>query len=392
MRALSVLVGAATRTGGPPAFVGGAAVELGKLGADVRVLATDLALAPWGLAQRQRRIVPDEVHPSLAAADLRLFPARFPRRLAFSPALRAELRRTAPEFDLIHIHNLWQYPQYAAYRAAGREGVRYVVSPHGALDPYLRRHGRGRKLAMDVLWQREMLEGAALIHVTTEAERDLIADVAPEVPRAVVPCGIYVEEFAEPPPAERFRVRLGGYEGPLVVFLGRITRKKGVDVLIRAFARARRELDCRLAIVGPDDEGILPGLRGLAAELGVGDEVEFVGPAYGDDRLAALASADVWALSSHTENFGIAVVEAMAAGCAVAISPGVNISADVAEAGAGVVVDATPDAFGDALAALLADDRRRADLQGEARRFAARYDWSVVATRLLDAYRRAATT
>ncbi len=256
MRVLSVLVGAAARTGGPPAFVGESAVELAKLDVEVRVLSTDLALAPWGWVQRQGRIEPADVHPSLAASDLRLFRAHFPRRLGFSPELRRELSRTAADFDVVHIHNLWQFPQYAAYRAAVGRRVPYVVSPHGGLDPYLRQRGRGRKRVMTALWQGRMLDAASAIHVTTEAERDLVADVAPQVPRAIVPCGLYVDEFTSAPDPELFRdQRLGGYRGPLIVFLGRITQKKGVDVLIRAFGEVRRDLDCRLAIIGPDDEG-----------------------------------------------------------------------------------------------------------------------------------------
>src|SRR6476660_4436571 len=112
MRLLAVLVGAAARTGGPPAFVGGSAVELTRMGVDVRILATDLALAPWGWWQKQRRVRRDELHPTLAQSDTRLFAARFPRRLAFSPGLFRSLREMAPSSDVVHVHNLWQFPQY----------------------------------------------------------------------------------------------------------------------------------------------------------------------------------------------------------------------------------------------------------------------------------------
>jgi glycosyltransferase involved in cell wall biosynthesis len=387
---LSVVVGVGARSGGVAPVVGGGARELERLGSRTTVVGTDLALAPWGLLQRQRRIRPEEWHPSLNGTDTRLFPARFPRRLAFSPALGRAVRSMASSFDVVHIHNLWQYPQYAAFRAARRARVPYIVSLHGGLDPYLRERGRGRKRLMSSLWQDEMLAGARLIHVTTEAERELTADVAPEVPRAVVPCGLYVHEFATPPPPDRFRrAHLGGYEGPLVLFLGRITQKKGLDVLIRAFGRVRRERPCRLAVVGPDDEGILPSLRAIVAELGLDDDVDFLDPLYGEERLAALASADVWALSSHAENFGIAVVEAMAAGCAVVATPGVNVSPEIAAAGAGVIAAAEPEPFGAELARLLADDRERERLCGRARDFARGYDWSTVGPRLLEMYRAA---
>jgi glycosyltransferase involved in cell wall biosynthesis len=294
-------------------------------------------------------------------------------------------------YDVIHIHNLWQFPQYAAYKAALDHGIPYVISPHGGLDPYLRQRGRTRKRISTALWQGEMLNRAALIHVTTQAEKQLIADVAPHVERAVVPCGLYVAEFASPPGRETFRrERLGGYDGPVVMFIGRITQKKGIDVLIRAFARVRRTIACRLVIIGPDDEGLLPKLRRNAANEGVVQDVDFLEPVYGEERLRALASADLWALTSHTENFGIAVVEAMAAGCAVVTTPGVNLAADIAAHGAGVIAPAAPEPFSEALLELLNDPVRRSHLQQKARAFATRYDWEVVAPRLFDMYQTAA--
>ncbi|MGI8557693.1 MAG: glycosyltransferase [Solirubrobacteraceae bacterium] len=389
---LSVLVGGATRTGGPPAFVGGSSLELTRLGGSMRILATDLALAPTGWWQVQRRVQATELHPTLLESDMHLFAARFPRRLAFSPSLYREAQRVVSRYDVVHIHNLWQFPQYAGYRAALKAGVPYIVSPHGALDPYLRMYGRARKRLMTGLWQGEMLDKAALIHVTTAEELELIRDIAPHVPRAIVPPGVYVHEFSVLPPREAFRTsHLKGFEGPVILFLGRVTYKKGVDALIRAFAHARSAADCRLAVVGPDDEGLLPGLQSLARELGIEQDVIFTGPLYGDDRLAALSGADIWALSSHTENFGIAVIEAMAAGLPVVISPAVNLASDITEAGAGLVAALEPDRFGQALAELAANAGLRTRLCKEGQKFAARYDWSAIAHRLMDMYRTASS-
>jgi glycosyltransferase involved in cell wall biosynthesis len=172
----------------------------------------------------------------------------------------------------------------------------------------------------------------------------------------------------------------------VVLFLGRVTDKKGVDVLIQSFARVRGERECRLAIVGPDDEGLIPKLTDLARGLGVDRDVAFVGPLYGEERLQALAAADVWALSSHTENFGIAVVEAMAAGCAVVISEGVNLAAEVGAADAGVVCAATPEAFAGGLLSVLGDEHRQRALSDASLAFAHRYDWRVVGPQLVAAY------
>jgi glycosyltransferase involved in cell wall biosynthesis len=390
VRVLSVVVGASVRTGGATAFAAEAAVATSHAGGQSRVFATDLALAPWGWMQRQRLIRPDELHPSLTATDFELFPARFPRRLARSPAMARALRTEVPASDVVHIHNLWQYPQYAAFRAAREAQVPYIVSPHGSLDPYLRRRGRLRKAVTSALWHRELLEGAALIHVTTGAEMRLIADIAPGVPRAIVPCAINTADFGSLPHPEEFRERhLAGYSGPLVVFLGRVTEKKGVDVLLRSFARVLERQPARLAVVGPDDGGQRPGLERLAEQLGIGSRVDFVGGLYGRDRLAALSAADVWALSSHTENFGIAVIEAMAAGCPVAISREVNLAEEVADANAGLIAEAEPHAFAAALLELLSDARQRRRLSQAARKLAAGYDWSQVTPRLMAMYREA---
>jgi glycosyltransferase involved in cell wall biosynthesis len=390
MRVLNVVVGAANRTGGATTFAAEAGVAASRAGEEGRVFATDLALAPWGWLQRQRSIRSDELHPSLADADLELFPTRFPRRLARSPAMAQALRRDVPRCDVVHIHNLWQYPQYAAFRAAREAGVPYIVSPHGSLDPYLRRRGRLRKAVTGAVWHRAMLEGAALIHVTTRSEMRLISDIAPRVPRAIVPCGINAADFADLPPSNEFRERhLDGYTGPLVVFLGRVTEKKGLDVLIRSFAEVLERQPARLAVVGPDDGGQRPGLERLAEQLGIGSRVDFVGGLFGRDRLAALSAADVWALSSHTENFGIAVMEAMAAGCPVAISRDVNLAEDVADAKAGLIAQAEPRAFATALLELLGDAELRRRLSRAARELAARYDWSEVTPRLLEMYREA---
>jgi glycosyltransferase involved in cell wall biosynthesis len=390
MRILNVVVGASVRTGGATAFAAEAALATSRAGDQARVLATDLALAPWGWTQTQRPIRRDELHPSLALTDFELFPARFPRRLARSPAMARALRDEVPASDVVHIHNLWQYPQYAAFRAAREAQVPYIVSPHGSLDPYLRRRGRLRKAVTSALWHRAMLEGAALIHVTTGAEMRLIADVAPEVPRAIVPCAINTADFGRLPGPEEFRERhLSGYPGPLVVFLGRVTEKKGVDVLLRSFAHVVERQPARLAVVGPDDGGQKPGLERLAERLGIGSLVDFIGGLYGRDRLAALSAADAWALSSHTENFGIAVMEAMAAGCPVVISKEVNLAEEVAHANAGVIAEAEPRAFATGLLELLGDAERRRRLRRAGREFAAGYDWKEVTPRLLDMYRTA---
>jgi len=358
------------------------ALGLEEQGVESVVFTTDLP-GPAHASER-RPVRPEELPPGVERVGLRMFPARTPRRLAASPSLARAVHREVDRFDLVHIHSLWLHPQLAAYRAAQAHGVPYIVSPHGTLDPYLRRRGRGRKAVAQALWQRRMLERAALLHFTADDEAHLAADVAPSVPRVVIGNPIAWDAFQRLPDGRAFRrERLGGHEGRVVLSLGRISRKKALDVLVLAFATvARAEPTALLAIVGPDDDGLKPELEALARGAGIGDRVVFAGVVSGDERLGALAAADVFALPSHSENFGVAVAEALAAGVATVVSPAVNIAPELERAGAAVVVEATPTEVATALLALLGDDTRRRELGETGRHFARRYDRAAIAGRI----------
>jgi glycosyltransferase involved in cell wall biosynthesis len=390
MRVLQVIPGLSTRTGGPPVAVVESSLALNRCGVETTVFATDMAQA--ASARAHDRIDPRDLPAGAEALDLRLFPARWPYRLVFSPELYRAVADRAREFDVVHIHSLFLFPQFAAYRGARNGGVPYVVSPRGSLDPYLRQRSRPAKAIADALWQRGMLEGASALHLTSDEEARLVRDVARRVPRAVIPNGIHWSDYQYLPPAGDFRARwLGGDDAPVVLYLGRLSHKKGLDVLIRAFAIARHTApEARLVIAGPDDEALQRALEAIAAREGVADRVTFTGMLRGREKMAALAAARAWALPSHSENFGIAVLEAMAAGLPVIVSPGVNIAPEIAAADAGVVCEQTAEAFGREIADLLRDDARCAVLGRRGREFARRYDWDSVAPRLAAMYEQAA--
>lgn len=391
MRVAQVVPMFSNRFGGPVTMVADAAEVLQQQGLDVTIFATDLGKAPW--AKDWRAVLPEELPHNADVLDYELFPVEFPHRLLYSPKLAERLDEVVGDFDLVHIHSLWLHPQYAGQKAARKHGVPYVVSLHGALDPYLRRRGRARKAATSLLWQNAMLKHAEIIHVTTQAEQELTDDVASGVPRVIVPNGTWVDRLA-PAGADGARFRqqhLGGFDGPLILFLGRINFKKGLEVLIASMPRVLRDVpDAQLAIVGPDDENLLSELEAQVDALNLQDKITFTGALYGTDRTDAFDAADVWALSSHSENFGIAAIEAMSAGCATVISPAVNLADEVIAAEAGVVADLDPEKFGAAMSALLADPAERAKIAAAGERFARTFDWPVVAPQLIEMYERAA--
>jgi glycosyltransferase involved in cell wall biosynthesis len=388
VRVLHVVPSLAVRVGGPAVTAVGSSVAVREHGVEATIFATDMARAVT--ARDKRRVTPDELPAGAERLDVHLFRARSPYRLAYAPAMRKALRRRITSYDVVHIHSLFLYPQFIAFREAATVDVPYIVSPSGALDPYLRRRSVVIKAITDALWQRRMLDGAAALHFKTEEEARLVSDLRLAPPAHVVPNGLSCSDFSALPPPDPFRRRVAA-EGPLVLSLGRLSWKKGLDVLISAFARARKRVPAAtLVIAGPDDEGLEPGLRAQAEREGVADDVRFVGLLLGREKLEALGATDVWALSSHTENFGIAVVEALAAGRAVLVSDAVNLASEIELADAGVVAPPEPVAFADALAPLLDSPAERARLGSAARGFARRFDWSAVAPAFVSMYSAAA--
>jgi glycosyltransferase involved in cell wall biosynthesis len=386
MKVLHVIPSLSVRTGGPAVAVVDGALALRAHGIETTIIASDMA-APASSGDAAR-VTPADLPAGADSLDVRLFPAAWPRRMVFSPAMYRAVAAEARRSDVVHVHSLFLFPQFAAYRAARAAHVPHVVSPRGALDPYLRRRNPIVKAIADATWQRGLLEDAARLHLTSDEEAHQARAVAPRVPRAVIPNGVRWDAYGAMPSPDEFRRRcLAGSDAPLVMFLGRLSHKKGLDVLVRAFAIACREVpDALLAIVGPDDERLEWPLRALAASEGVEDRTVLTGLLTGEEKLAALAAADVWVLPSRGENFGNAVVEAMAASRACVISPEVNIAPEIAAEGAASIVPRTPEAFGAEIAALLRDAERRHALGASARAFARRYDWSSVGPRMADMY------
>ena len=174
------------------------------------------------------------------------------------------------------------------------------------------------------------------------------------------------------------------------MFLGRIAEKKGIEVLIEAFAQVLAQgIDARLVIAGPDNEGTGLMLHELVRRRAIQDRTSFVGMLRGDEKLAALAAANVWALSSRSEGFSMAVIEALAAGRACLLSPAIFLGSEAEREGAAIVCDPNPEAFSRGLVELLTNDKRRRQMAEAARAFARRYDWDVVSEEWERMYTRA---
>lgn len=296
--------------------------------------------------------------------------------------------------DVVHCHELRTVENLSVTCVAGSLNRPLVVSPHGTISYHVGRHQT--KLLWDRMFGRFQLPRFDRVIALTKAEAAELSELwaSCNVPLhdnqvVVIPNAIFSNEFAHLPSGNLFRRRLGLGDGPIVIFLGRMTERKGLHLLIPAFAEATRDIpNARLLIVGPDDH-MRSRLNVLIREHHLADRVFFTGMLEGDDKRAALAASDIFALPAVGEGFSIAALEAMACSVPVMLTPGCNFP-EVVEAGAGLVISREIDTLGKALRMLLLDPQERAVMGKRAHGFVhAHYLWPQVVARLDRVYEAA---
>jgi glycosyltransferase involved in cell wall biosynthesis len=255
------------------------------------------------------------------------------------------------------------------------------------LDPWSLAQARWKKALYLWFRLRRDLNGAAALHFTTETERDLTRPLGLRPLALVEPNGISLDEFANLPARGGFRERHGiAPDRPLLLFLSRLHPKKGLDLLLPALALLP-DREVLLILAGPDQDGYRAFLEAEAARLGLERRILFTGMLQGKEKQAALVDADLFVLPSYQENFGIAVVEALAAGTPVVISDQVNIHREVSAAGVGSVVPTRIDALAGELARWLGDEELRRSTAAATPLFVReRFNWERIALRWAEHY------
>jgi glycosyltransferase involved in cell wall biosynthesis len=318
--------------GGPPVVVDRICRRLVSRGHNVRIITTD---ALSGGKRGWEKSYADggyqlDVHGTNGRGSF-----AYARTLA--PAIRAAISQS----DLVHLHTVWTYPTLRTAWECRKQNVPYVVMPHGMLDPNSVRRKRLKKWFYAKLLEGPNLRHASGLIFTHLEEERLARETMDGLPRGwIVPLAA-----DEPPETEKSKLaeeffahhpELSGYR--IILFLGRIHPKKGLDLLIPAFAEVARRLpDVRLILVGPGEPHYLEKLARLVNQCGAANRVSFLGPVVGSEKWRAYAAATLFALPSHQENFAISVVEAMSVGTPVLISHCVNIWPEVEAANAGVI-------------------------------------------------------
>jgi glycosyltransferase involved in cell wall biosynthesis len=384
MRVLHVIPAVAPRYGGPSGAVISMCAALRDAGVETLVATTD-ADGP------ARLDVPLGIETTYEGVPAIFFRRRWSEAFKVSLPLSSWLRENAARFDVVHIHAVFNHPCIAAGAAARRAGVPYVVRPLGTLDPWSLAQKRLRKRVFLLAGGRRLLDGAAAIHYTTRREKDLAEKALGLSRGVVVPNGVdraFLPGRGRDP--DTFR-RLAGLsrEASYVLVLSRLHPKKGIELLLEAFARARSIApETVLTIAGDGAPAYVASLRSFAGRICTPESVRFTGRISGDTKVEALRGAALLALTSRQENFGLAAAEAMACGTSVLVSTDVNLAGEIEEAGAGWVTPLEPSASleGTLREALANPEERRRRGAAGALLVEQRFRWNAVACRLVGLY------
>ena len=265
-------------------------------------------------------------------------------RYCYTKALAPWLRQNHSRYSALIVHGVWRYPSWGVQRILRPSATPYFLFTHGMLDPWFKAAYPGKHLRKSLWWrlrEHRTLRDARAVLFTSQAERSLSrTSFRPYLCREIV------TGLGTVAPPEHPLQQLAAFEARFphlkstrnILFLSRLHKKKGCDLLIRAFANvAAEDSALHLIMAGDDEEGWKSELQRLASTAGISDRITWTGHLEGDMKWGALRAAEVFALPSHSENYGIALVEALACGLPVLISDKVNIWQEVSDDHAGLI-------------------------------------------------------
>ena len=381
----------AWRFGGPVKAVYELSKELVKKGHDVTVYTTDLC-------DRTRRLDVKSNGP-VQVDGIRTYYFRniskalaYNHKLFLSPSLLSVIKKEISRFDIIHLHEYYTFQNIVTHYYAKKYHIPYVLSVHGSLCPTARKQKAPCKQVFTYFLGRYILRDVSIAIVLSKEEKKQLLLMGLESDKVrVIPNGVNLLEFADPPKKGTFREKyfIGNGER-IILFLGRITREKGLDLLVSAFSKLVEQLrGLRLVIAGPSDLDYLVSLKKLIVSKKIEDNVLFTGLLVGKEKLSVYVDADVFVLSSHFEGLSFTVLEACASGVPVVITHHCNIP-EVADYKAGFVVGRNEEEIRNAVFTILSDERIKRELGSNGRKMVRqKFTLSKTVKQLEELYREA---
>lgn len=350
--------------------------HLAKRGYDVTILTTNFEFdEQFADSIKKENIKIISVH---CVASLGLF--------LYTPSIKKWLKKNIRYYDIIHMHTYRAYQNIIIWKYARKYNIPYIVQAHGSLltffiKPLL-------KKLYDMIWGYKLLKDASKVIALTETEKEQYKEMGIDEEKIeIVPNGIDLSEYEDLPERGKFRKKYEIKDGEkIVLYLGRLHKIKGLDLLVEAFADLTKKIDnIRLVIVGPDD-GFLSILKSQIEKLGINEKVLLTGPLYGKDKLEVYVDADVYVLPSRYETFPNTVLEAFACETPVIVTDRCGISNIVNEGGC--VIEYDKNQLKEAIVRILNDSQLRITYGKKGKKLVEeKYDWNKIAGRIEKIYR-----
>ncbi|WP_026733412.1 glycosyltransferase [Fischerella sp. PCC 9605] len=308
------------------------------------------------------------------------------REFAFSSQLTAWLWQNADKYDLLHIHAIFSYASTAAMLIARLQSIPYIVRPLGQLCEWSLQQGARKKQIYLNLIERANLNHSQVLHLTSEQEQQEVSRLNLSVPSFVLPHG-----FSIPPSIPDVRRRLRQHlnlppDEPIILFLSRLHHKKGLDYLIPALSKLTHHR-FTFVLAGSGSPEYEAEIESLLVSTGICDRTHLAGFVEGEKKNMLLQGSDLFVLTSHSENFGVAVLEALAVGLPVIVTPGVALASVVKQHNLGYVPELDVSAIAKNLEDYLSDPQQAKSMGDRARQIIFdKYTWEKIAFQMQQIY------
>ncbi len=375
-----------------PAFKHGGPIEsvyllnnaLISKGAKVDIITTNSGL-------RNRKDISLYSWQEISGTRIKYFPYYFLENYTFSPALFLEILKIINNYELVHITAIWNFPVLAGSLGSLFYKIPCIISPRGSLyQDAINIKSRNFKRLYFYLIANHYLDKANAVHFTTEDEKNNVANFIKLTNKTyVIPNGLDLSIFKSLPEKGSFKKKYPVLSNKnYILFLGRIAKNKGLDILVESFRElTKNNKDLFWVVVGGDEEGYKTILTQQLKNYGLLDKTLFTGMLTGREKLSAFIDAEIFVLSSHFENFGMSVVEAMLCGTPVVISNKVGIYKEIQDNKAGIVVNLTPESLYAGIKTLIENPALSLDIANHAKKLAEeKYDVNKTADMMINAY------
>lgn len=277
----------------------------------------------------------------------------------FCPNASRLANKIVKNFDVIHIRNWYHHLAIEFYKAAYKHGIPYVFTAHGTMHPDARKKYMKRaKQIIDIIYTKKMIKNTAVLHLTGESDRKVFLSLGGDPRKMIrVDTGVNLKHFEI---KERTNIldRLGinKENKPYLLFLGRIDKKKGIELLLESFARLNNK-NWNLVIAGSGKKSYEQKLRQLVHDLELENSVKFTGFVFGDEKSQLLESAKIFVLTSYSDIVPAAVLEALAMELPILITRNCDFP-EIEEYDAGILVEANVNSIFQGLNKMITDENK----------------------------------